>query len=355
MLKTFAAPPTDGRRPTIHDVARQAGVSITTVSRALSGHPHVRVEVRERVALAVRALGYSPDRVASGLRTRKTGVVAFLGRNITNPVIAGVAWAADQVLAREGYLTVVANAGGWPGGDANLLSVLLERRVDGIMGYIEDEYDEDTRRALTEARVPVVLVDRRIEGVHADQVTADHAIGTEQATRHLVQFGHRHIGLVTAPLGQWTGRERLRGYQTALHAAGLDAQTLVRHVRPDLDLAQAAVEDLLRQSPRPTAIIGGGNRVSAALLRAVTAAGLRVPDDLSVIVFGGFDLLDITSPPLAHVTWSLHDVGEAAANRLLARLRGDQSEPHLISFPTRFEPRGSVGPPPNATRHDGVH
>src|SRR4051794_25331219 len=107
MLKTFSGSASDGRRPTIHDVARSAGVSITTVSRALSGHPHVRAEVRERVAAAVQALGYAPDRVASGMRTRKTGVVAFLGQNITNPVIAGVAWAADQVLAREGYLTVI--------------------------------------------------------------------------------------------------------------------------------------------------------------------------------------------------------------------------------------------------------
>jgi LacI family transcriptional regulator len=346
MLKTFAGHAAGGRRPTIHDVAQRAGVSITTVSRALRGHRHVRVEVRERVVEAAQTLGYAPDRVASGLRTRKTGVVAFLGRNITNPVIAGVAWAADRVLAREGYLTVVANAGGWPGGDSNLLAVLLERRVDGIMGYIEDEYDEETRRALSDAQIPVVLIDRRIDGIQADQITADHAVGTEHATRYLVQRGHRRIGLVTAPIGQWTGRERRRGYAQALTDNGLDAESYARHVTPDLDLAQAAVEDLLRQSPRPTAIIGGGNRVSAALLRAVRAAGLRIPDDLSVIVFGGFDLLDITSPSLAHVTWSLHDVGEAAANRLLARLRGDQSAPHLLSFPTRFEPRGSVGPPP---------
>ena len=272
-----------------------------------------------------------------------------------NPVTAGVARAADQVLAREGFLTVIANSGGWPGGDTSLLSVLLERRVDGIMGYVEDDRDEETRRALVDAQVPVVLVDRRIDGIPVDQVTADHTAGTEQATRHLIHLGHRQIGLVTAPHEQWTGRERLRGYQAALRAAGLEADSFVRHVVPELDIAQAAVADLLRQSPRPTAIIGGGNRVSAALLRTVTAAGLRVPDDLSVIVYGAFDLLDITSPPLAHVTWSLQDVGEAAATRLLARLRGDESAPHLISFPTRFEPRGSVGPPPIQDNRDGIH
>jgi LacI family transcriptional regulator len=350
-MKTFTTMEPARERATIREVARRAGVSIATVSRALNDHPNVREAVRDRVAEAARVLGYSPDGVARSLRTRQTAVVAFLIQDISNPLLASVARAADEALARAGYLMVVGNSAGRPRGDLDLLDLLWERRVDGILGAVDDEDDPATRAALASSPVPVVLVDRNIEGAPVDAVTADHYAGTRAATLDLARLGHRRIGLVTGPVTQWTGRERLRGYRDGLREPGLrEDESLVRIVNPDVKTAQSAATDLLHSARRPTAMIGGGNRVSAGLLRAVVEMGMRIPDQLSVVVSGGFDLLEITSPPLAHVTWSLEAMGEAAAVRLLARMRDQEvDEPRQIILPTEYVARASVGPPPNGS------
>jgi LacI family transcriptional regulator len=341
-------------RATIRDVARTAGVSLGSASRALNGARNVSPKVARDVAAAAEKLGYRPDFLARSLRTRSSEMVGCLVSDIANPLYASIVQAAEARLRDAGLLMVVANTGNDPARERAMVSEFRGRRVDGLLFAPGGEGDDKTWRELASGGVPVVILDRdmpRGEGTHAftdwPAVLVDHREGARAATRYLIGLGHRRIALLTPGARMRPGRERIAGFKAAFAEAGIDpvgAQVCVQE--SSMDFAQGDALALLRGERRPTAIIALGTRILAGALRAARDLGLSVPQDLSVLSVGDTDLAVVHTPAITALRWSLEDVGRAAAELLLQRLRGREGESQSRALlPVDLVLRESCAPP----------
>jgi LacI family transcriptional regulator len=316
---------------TIRDVAKAAGVSLSSVSRALNGGKNVSPRIAREVAAAANRLGYQPDFLARSLRTRSTGMVGCLVSDVSNPLNATIVQAAEARLRDAGYMLVVANTANDPQRERSAATEFRSRRLDGILVAPSSGTNRDTWRDLATAGTPVVILDRDPVGEDGDPrwpaVLVDHRDGARAATRYLLGLGHRRIALLTADAQMRPSRERIAGFHEAFAEAGVDpagAQLCIQTT--PMDFAQGDTLALLRSSGRPTAIVALGTRILAGVLRAARDLRLAVPADLSVLSVGDTDLAAVHIPAITALRWSLDDVGRAAAELLLQRLRGDAGE-----------------------------
>lgn len=337
-----------GRAGGLAAVARQAGVSLATASRALNGYPRVRPEVRAAVETAASDLGYRPDPLARSLRTGATMTVGALIGTLVNPISAAIMTAAADTLAANGYLTIMAQQARTAAAEPSLVATLSRYRVDALLWHVADETNPQVRRALQNLAIPTVLVDRRVDGVPADSVVADHYGGLSSAMALLVDAGHRSIAILPGPLCQWPGRQRLAAYRAALAAHDLrEHPEWVVESPATQPAGYAAARQLLAATPRPTAVVTGGNRVTVGALQAIRDLGLRIPADLSLVSCAAPELSEYFTPPLARIALPLAEMGEAAADLLVTRLTGTLTgPPREITLPVQFTSGESIGPPP---------
>lgn len=336
---------------TIRDVALAAGVSLSSVSRALNGGKNVSARVARDVAAAADRLGYQPDYRARSLRTRTSGMVGCLVSDISNPLNATIVQAAEARLRDAGYLLVAASTGNDVGRERAAACEFRGRRVDGMLVAPGSDANGKTWRGLASAGTPVVIVDRdppdEDNEIHWPAVQVDHRGGARAATRYLIGLGHRRIALLTADARMRPSRERIAGFQETFAEAGIDpagAQVCIQE--SSMDFAQGDALALLRGSRRPTAMIALGTRILAGVLRAARDLGLSLPGELSVLSVGDTDLAAVHNPAITALRWSLEDVGRAAAELLLQRLRGDvgRVQPHAL-LPVDLVLRDSCVPP----------
>ena len=331
---------------TIRDVARSAGVAVGTVSRVLNKHASVSPEVRERVVEAIRILGYEPDAVAQSMRLRTTRTVACAIRDISIAGFGSFVKAAEQVLREAGYTLLLTNTDEQPQRELELLTTFAKRRVDGVIMTISDEGDEDLRRALKEMRVPIVLMDRDV-ALDLDVVAIDHRGGTRAAAAHLLELGHRRIALLTGHATMRPAHERVAGFQEAHRRAGLaPGPDLIRCGGFSAEFGFEQLSALLLTNKPPTAVVAGGMTMLPGVLRAIAAAGLRIPDDISVIAGGDTDLAELFSPAVTAVRWSNADWGRNAVRLLLDRIeRLYAADPRRVTLATELVHRASCAPP----------
>lgn len=335
---------------TIRDVAREAGVSVSTVSRALNGHPFVRTEVRERVLAVSEALGYRPDVAARSMRTGTTGAVALVVSDISNPLFATIAKAADGTLSPRGYALILANSSNDPEHESELISALRRRRLDGLMIATATERAPGLAERIG-AFQAAVLLDREVPDARADAVLSDHGAGIAEAIEHLATLGHRRISLIAGTAEQRGGRVRIDRYRHELQRLGLDRdEELCRIGALNVEDGYRALEDVLELADPPTAILAGNNQVFAGLLAAIRDLEVRVPDDLSVVACEETELTALHNPPLDVVRRDLAQLGREAAKLLLARLQTPRRRRREIVLPSVFEARGSSAPPKRSGR-----
>ncbi|TAJ95832.1 MAG: LacI family transcriptional regulator [Reyranella sp.] len=313
---------------TIRDVALAAGVSLSSVSRALNGGKYVSARVAHDVAQAATRLGYKPDFLARSLRTRSSGMVGCLVSDVSNPLNGSIVRAAEAHLRDAGYMLVVASTANDPTRERAAADEFKGRRFDGMLVAPGSGANDSMWRELALGGTPVVVLDRDPIGARDDSrwpaVLVDHHGGAKAATRYLLGLGHRRIALLTADARMRPSRERIAGFQEAYAETGVDpsgAQLCIQST--PMDFAQGDTVALLRGERRPTAIIALGTRILAGVLRAARNLDLSVPRDLSVLSVGDTDLASVHAPAITALRWSLEDVGRAAAELLLQRLRGD--------------------------------
>jgi LacI family transcriptional regulator len=343
--KSFA----DTSGVTIRDVAEAAGVSLSSVSRALNGGKNVSLRVVRDVTAAANKLGYQPDFLARSMRTRTTGMVGCLVSNVANPLNATIVQAAEAHFRDAGYLMIVASTSNDPARERAAALAFRGRRLDGML--VAPAGDTNTKFWL-ELGTPLVIVDRDPlddeDEVGWPAVLVDHRGGAKAATRYLIGLGHRRIALLTADARMRPSRERIAGFHEAFTEANLDPAggQLCIQASP-MDFAQGDTVALLQSEKRPTAIIALGTRILAGVLRAARDLGLAVPGDLSVLSVGDTDLASVHNPAITALRWSLEDIGRAAAELLLQRLRGDASQAQARALlPVDLVLRESCGPPP---------
>lgn len=306
----------DSRRPTILDVAARAGVSKSLVSNVLRGVPTVSPARRAAVVRAAEELGYRPNAVARSLVQRRTRTMGVLVSDLHNPFFADVIDGLQNVAGRHGYTVFLASGGRDAAAEARTVDALLEQRVDGLVLLSPTLPGTQVARAV--AVVPVVVVGRRYRDVRgADSVVSDDDAGTGLAVRHLVELGHRRIAHIGGGR-RAGGRERRHGYRAAMAAAGLARGPEVSDDSFTTEEGgHAAARQLLDAPERPTAVLAVNDLAAVGAMDAVETAGLRVPDDLSIVGYDNSALAALRHIALTSVDQPRVEMGERAAELLL--------------------------------------
>jgi LacI family transcriptional regulator len=342
---------TDGARSlvTIEDLARAVGVSKSSVSRALNGVPGgVTAEVAERVRAAADRLGYVPNVLAASLKSQTTRTVGLVLPDLGNPFFALVAAGIEAEISSAGYTLLMANTANDHARETLLTRTLLERQVDALLIASTGPTGKHLQLALDRG-VHVVLVDSHPRRLTTDCVMADNKRGSAAAIEHLLELGHRDIGVITGvPGDDSSAAERLDGVRKALRQAGLELPAN-RCASGDyvMERAEEVAYALLAPAARPTALFVTNNLMTTGALRAIRALGLRVPRDLSLIGFDDMDWYPVADPPVTTVAQPAYEIGVRAAQRLLLRIRSKRAlKPQTILLPTQLVVRGSTAPPP---------
>lgn len=329
----------------MREVAERAGVAMSSVSRVLSGHPDVSATMRDRVNAVVEELGYQPDLLAQGLRRRQTRSVGFVVGDIANPLLAEIVKGAEQTLRDAGHSMLLTNSENDPARDSAYVQLFEQRRVDGLMLSLASEDDPRTIDVLRHVENPIVLVDRTLPpDVGASAVLSDHRTGMRQAVDHLLELGHRRIGLI---LGQplRPSRERRAGLEEAFAARGLPATYQIVDGMLAAEHGRNATRQLLDGAEPPTAIVAGGNQLLVGTLEELLARGIQVGADVSLVSCDAIDVTELFTPPIAVVLRDNREVGRQAALLLLERLGEEDPGPRTVTLPTEFHARPSCAPP----------
>ena len=320
---------------TMREVALRAGVGLGSVSRVLSGHQAVSESLRQKVLLAVSELDYEPDFTAMSLRRGSTMTVAFLVRDIANPLFSDMVKAAEAILHPVGYSVLLLNSDGDPARDAEHIRLFARRRVDGLIASLAAENHDDSLAALRAFKAPVVLVDRHVPEIDASVVSCDHYTGVRRAVKHLTGKGHRRIALITGPREVLASRERTRGYRAGLRSAGIRFDAgLLRTKAYDAGFGTAGAHDLLTSDDPPTAIIAGGLMVGYGALRAIRALGRKVPDEVDLVPCDSWPFPELFAPSLSFVHRDAAQMGRTAAELLLESIHDGTTRE--VVLPTEF-------------------
>jgi LacI family transcriptional regulator len=333
----------EGRRPSIRDVAQRAGVSPSSVSRALNGYPEISDKTRARVARAAEELGYQPDFLGRSLRLGATPTMGFLVRDISRPLFAEMFKGAEQVLEQEGYSLLLMNSLRKPLVEASHIRLLCQRRVEGLMVSLTSENSPDTRTALHEAKVPVVLLDRELEDFPVDAVQFNHVKGVNEATTALISSGHRRLGLILGSLEIRPSRERLRAFVAASDEAKIPSgsRRILEVGTFNMTAALKLIGSMLDAPEPPTAVIAGDSELGVALLTALSERGLHQGRDIDVVICDELELMPLMDPPISVVQRDADIMGAAAARLLLRRIANPSAEPRQEVLPTCFIDRRS--------------
>lgn len=324
----------------IGDVAKRAGVSLGTASRAINGNPAVSPLLRERVLAAAAELDYRPNALARALRSSRTHSLGLIVPDVTNPFFGELAKQVEQVAAGMGYTVMLANSNDDPKTEAEYIKVLVGRQVDGLLIVPSEQTKE-----LPEAKAPLVVVDRPIRGYPL--VASDHRAGAVAAVQHLVALGHRRIGCIAGPRHLSVARERYEGYRSVAapiyREDGFDfaADTIV--TRFDYDCGYDAALKLLTRRDRPSAIFASSDQQAIGALRAAADLDLKVPDDVSIIGFDAISLAKLVTPRLTTVAQPIAAIADIAVRTVL-RLRQEDARMERHRLPTLLQPANSTGP-----------
>jgi LacI family transcriptional regulator len=311
-----AVPPS--RPATMKDVAEAAGVGLGTVSRVLTGNGQVSAAARERVMRAAQQLDYRPSALGRGLKLQRTNniglIVADISNNFYGEFAEGVLSAAKDL----GKHVIVCASGEDPLTEREYADVLLQQRVDGIIAF-PTGHNIDVWQGAQRLGVHVVFVDRIVDALKVPTLIVDNRGGSLAAADYLLALGHRRIGYLGGPQDLTSGREREEGFREAHRKAGVPVrEELVVRARFTRDTAYASALRLIQADPAPTALFASNNVLGEAALAAIRDSGLRVPDDISVLMFDDVPWAGLITPPMTVVAQPARQMGDEAARLVLA-------------------------------------
>jgi LacI family transcriptional regulator len=312
----------NGRPPTIRDVAARAGVSHQTVSRVINDNPRVTEATRERVLAAIRDLGFVPSPMARGLISNRTRSIGVVADDVSDHFFASVVAGAEAEARRRGYYLMIGSVE--PDDDeAGYLRLMLERRVEGLI--LARPSVPLRRRDLLAARnagVAVVAVGTNLAGFPA--IDVDNRKGGHDATWHLLEHGHRRIATIVGPEVWPSAAARLHGYRAALRDAGAayDPELIERASGWGLESGVDAAARLLERGVEFSALFAQSDLIALGAIRRLREAGLRVPEDVSVVGYDDLPVADYVEPPLTTIHQPMREVGELAAGFVLDQIAG---------------------------------
>jgi LacI family transcriptional regulator len=331
---------------TMADVARHAGVSVSTVSHVINETRVVKEETRRRVLDSIKDTGYIHNTIARSLVSGSTKTVGLAISAITNFYFADIVTAIEVEVARAGYTLLLADTHDDPGTELRVVAALHQRRVDGVLFAPATGPRGRALRYLHEVEVPTVLVDRCASS-RFDQIGTENVDATTELVSHVAGHGHVRIGLVSGHSGLRTTIERLDGYRKGLERHGIPADDqLVISGNSNADDAEKAVRALFDRIDPPTALVVANNHMTIGVMRALGRLGIRVPDDLALAAFDDFEWAEHFRPRLTTVAQPIAEIGSGAVRMLLERVADPRRKPRTVRLAPRFMRRESCGCPP---------
>lgn len=344
------------RDNTVADVAREAGVSKAQAARALGGYGAVSDAVRQRVLAAATRLNYRPNPSARALNTGRSLSVGVVVGDIQNPYFSLATRGISDAVERAGLGLVLANTGERVRAEQAAVDMLMDKRVDGLIVAPAATTELDHLRAVVDAGRPLVLLDRAVAGLPVDAAFADVGPATAQAIAQLLALGHRRIGYVTTANGRDIGdcgpapllssvAARVAGLAGGFAEQGLTwDRTLLRSgIRGEAEI-RSAVADLVGGADPATALIVSDSLIGLAVVGALQEHGLRIPEDVSVLMYDDQPWARLVSPPITVIAQPTYDIGFAAGERLAALVGGARPIAPLVPLPATLVERGSIGP-----------
>ena len=333
---------------TLEDIAQQAGVSHSTVSRALANSHLVKPETRERIQRLASEAGYQVNQVARNLKARSTKTIGLIVPEVSNPYYPKLIQKVANLVSASGFCLNLQLSGAGQESEANCLASLREQRVDGIL-LVTAEHGLVARSqvdTLVAARVPIVLMGW-VEGAdHVDMITGDDAAGGFELANYLLGLGHRRIAIIGKPPHRGNF-DRIHGFERALSAAGVQLPDESRLAAVGEEGVQRSVTQLLDQMDPPTAIFAYQYSLAALVYKHLGIAGVSIPSEMTVAGFDDLDLATYLNPPLTTVGTHIEPLASAFVRLLLERiqLKTEPSCPQHIVITTRLVVRASCAPP----------
>ena len=329
------------QRITMADVAREAGVSLMTVSRALNDKDGISDVTRSRVHAVVERLGYRASGIARGLVTKRTGTLGLVVPDNSNPYFSEVGRGVEHAAYAQGYNVFLCNTEEDSRRESIVLESLTEKQVDGLILCSPRLLDVELSKALSYFPA-CVLINRVIENHDSSAIRSDDDNGARLAVHHLIQSGHRAIGMLAGPERSFSGRLRQKGYLAAFTEAGIPHEpSWVQLCIPMVEASQKAAVDLLNRHPNLTALFCFNDLAAVGALKACVQLGRRVPEDMAIIGFDDIPLASLVTPSLTTVHIPRYEIGRRAGELLLAKIEGKPTQ-NLTVLPVELVLRASA-------------
>jgi LacI family transcriptional regulator len=333
-------------RPTIYDVARVAGVSTATVSRALNGTGQIAPATRKAIEAAVEQLGYRPNTIARSLVTKSTQTIALLLPDITNPFYASLVSGIQQLALERGHTMLLCTTEGDPEREELYLNLLRAKQVDGALvdGLV---LPPDRIARFVADGFPIVCLDRDINSASVPLVQVDNRVGAQLATEHLLSLGHTRIAHVSGSPELRISQQRIAGFRKALTNAGVERDPrLVAAGNFTERGGYKATKHLLESGVELTAVFAANDLSALGALHAITETGRRVPEDVSLVGFDDVPLSAFTSPPLTTIHQPAVEIAERATEILIDLTHGRKVRKLRYLLEPKLVVRASTAPPP---------
>ncbi len=337
---------------TLKDVAREAGVSISTVSRVVRNTGYIDTATRAKVLNAIDKLQYRPNAAARRLKYGRTYSIGFVINDITNPFFGRAVVGAERYISESAgheFELFMANTGRDPKKEKKAIELMLEKHVEGLIlsSTAAEECIQAAHNVATLHRIPVVSIDNQLGGFETGIVTADNLAGGYELTRHLVQVhGYRRIGIISGPNEESHARERVEGCWQALIESGFNMDNASLKIGNwSFEDGYRITQDWLKSADPPNAILACNNLMCIGALYALKEANLRVPDDVAIVSFDSVEFGNLISPSLTTLDYDWEVIGEQAARLILQAIKSNSQpgEPERVNVPIRLLVRESCG------------
>jgi LacI family transcriptional regulator, galactose operon repressor len=328
---------------TVIDVAKRAGVAPITVSRVINNSGYISQATRARVEAAVKELGYVPNTLARGLRSKQTKTMALVVTDITNPYFTLMARGVEDVAGSSDYTVVYCNTDESEAKEENYANLLAQRQVDGVL-LVPSCGNVKTIKFLLSNGINVVVLDRRVAGVEIDSVRSDSENGAYHLVKLLIGLGHKRIAMITGPKDVSTSVDRVTGYQQALAEGDLGENELVYYGTFNQESGYELTKQAMVHLPKPTAIFGANNFITIGIIKALHDLKIEVPGDVSVVGFDDLPESMLVAPFLTVAAQPAYEMGRMATELLLKRISGELTGGYQkLILPTQIIERGSTG------------
>jgi LacI family transcriptional regulator len=336
-----------GKTVNMRDVALRAGVSSGTVSHVLNRPEVVKEATRRRVQQAIDELGFVLNGSARQLRAGRSRSIGLVVADVSNPFFTDIARGAESAAMNAGYALILCNSDASADKEQQYLRVLAEHRVQGIL-ITPVGPTSRVLRQIRERGTGVILVDRRAQGTDQCSVAVDDVRGGEMAVRHLLELGHTRLGFVNGPRQVRQCADRRRGVLRALTRAGLAAPTVLKEVESttvDVQAGEVAATAIMAARPRVSAVFCNNDLMALGLLRGLTRAGARVPDDIAIVGYDDIDFATLAAVPLTSVRQPRYELGRRGTELLLEEAdEGEQHRHRRVTFQPELVVRESTVP-----------